>query len=313
MNKLAICFSGQGSQYKGMALDFYENSKRSKQLIDDASKYLNMNLVEAFNDEEKLGQTDFVQPLIVLKSILGLEALEVNQYHVDAYFGFSLGEYSAYYASQVFSLNDILSIVKIRGEVMQKASMNQKGSMAAIIGLNHDQVLETIQPLKSEGVIEIANENGFKQFVISGEQTLVEKATPLLKEKGARRAVVLNVSGAFHTSLMDEASNEFMELIKKFKRHHLQKDMLMNLDASWLNNEEVDKHLKNQMTHSVKYIDMIKRLKSDGYTHVLEIGPGRVLTGLTKKIDLDMEVLSFDTYETLNELKGWLEEHGFKK
>ena len=254
-----------------------------------------------------------MQPLIVLKSILGLELLDPKKYKIDGYFGFSLGEFSAYYASGIFSLNDILSIVKIRGELMQEASIKYPGSMSAILGLDYETIKDSIEGLKSKGVIEIANENGFKQYVISGESDLVDKANEILKTKGAKRAVKLNVSGAFHTKMMQEASQTFMNEIATYERKPLETPMIMNLDAEWLKENDIDYHLENQMTSSVKFIDMVLRLKKDGFTHILEIGPGRVLTGLIKKIDLDMEVQNFDSFEQFEETKGWLETHGFNK
>ncbi len=313
MSKLAICFSGQGSQYVGMGLDFILHDEKSKRLVDLASKNLGENLVVKLNDEDALSQTKFVQPLIVLKSILGLELLDPKKYHIDGYFGFSLGEFSAYYASGIFSLDDILSIVKIRGELMQEASIKYPGSMSAILGLDYETIKDSIDGLKTKGIIEIANENGFKQYVISGESNLVDEANEILKTKGAKRAVKLNVSGAFHTKMMQEASQKFMNEIANFERKPLKTPMIMNIDAEWLNEHDVDHHLAYQMTSSVKFIDMVLKLKKDGFTHILEIGPGRVLTGLIKKIDLDMEVQNFDSFEQFQETKGWLQTHGFNK
>lgn len=313
MGKLAICFSGQGSQYAGMGLDLVDQNQLTKDLTNQASTLLQIDLKEQLNNEEAMQKTSFVQPLIVFKSILGLELLDPKKYQIDGYFGFSLGEFSAYYASGVYSLENILKIVKARGEFMQQASIDNPGSMAAIIGLDYDKINHTIAPLAKNGIIKIANENGFNQYVISGETPLVTEAVELLKANGARRAVLLNVSGAFHTPMMEKASNDFINLVKDIEKQPLSNQMLMNFDASWLNSDDIDHHLKNQMTSSVKFIDMVLKLKKEGFTHVLEIGPGKVLTGLVKKIDLDMEVQNFDTFEQYEETKGWLESNGFTK
>ncbi len=313
MNKLAVCFSGQGSQYVGMGLDYIENNPESRALVELAEKLLNKKYIEKLSDEVALSKTSEVQPLIVLKSILGLELLDKNRYKIDAFFGFSLGEFSAYYAAGLFSLNNLLKIVEIRGEVMQESSNALPGSMAAIIGSSKDQIQEVIEPISCRGMLKIANENGFKQYVISGEEALVDEAVTRLKENGARRAIKLNVSGAFHTPMMSDASKKFIERIKSFNKQTQQTPMLMNLDANWLDEKDIDNHLKNQMISSVKFIDMVLKLKATGFTHILEIGPGKVLTGLIKKIDLDMKVLSFDKYSEYEEVKGWLEENGFKK
>ncbi len=313
MHKLAVCFSGQGSQYVGMGLDYVEQNLEAKAFIEKASDLLKENYIDKLNDEEALSKTSEVQPLIVLKSLLGLELLGKDNYNIDAYFGFSLGEFSAYYASGIYTLDDLLKIVKVRGEVMQEASNLNPGAMAAIIGPSKEKILEVIKPISEKGILKIANENGYKQYVISGEETLVDEAILVLKENGAKRAVKLKVSGAFHTPMMADASKQFIDSVKDYKKLNVDTPMLMNLDANWLNIEDVDKHLENQMTSSVKFIDMVLKLKEEGFTHVLEIGPGKVLTGLIKKIDLDMEVQNFDSYDQYETVKGWLLENGFKK
>ncbi len=312
MNKLAICFSGQGSQYEGMALDFIENHKPSFDLVTDVSNQLGFNFIDKYRQSD-YKKTDDTQLMIVLKSMLGLYALNPNNYKIDGYFGFSLGEYTAYYASGIFNLYDTLKIVKIRGTYMQKASLETKGGMAAIIGLNKDVILDTIKPLQQKGIIDIANENHHKQYVISGEKNLVEQAITLLKEKGARRSVMLQVSGAFHTSLMNDAATSFLTDVKSFKKHKMHTPMLMNVDAMWLNEEDIEKHLKKQMTSPVKFIDMVKTLKNDEFTHVLEIGPKKVLTSFIKKIDKDIDVMSFDHFNELENVERWLLANGFKK
>jgi [acyl-carrier-protein] S-malonyltransferase len=312
MAKLAICFSGQGSQYEGMALDYINHDERSRKFIEHIDHLLNESYLEKFSRKETVKDTSDLQPMIVIKSLLGLNILDVSAYRVDAYFGFSLGEFSAYAAAGVFEVNDLLNIVKIRGKHMQLASVQNPGSMAAIIGLNKEEVLNVIAPYKEKGIIEIANENGYKQFVISGETKLINQAIVDLKAFGARRAILLQVSGAFHTPMMKDASLRFKQSISAYKRLEPHTPLLMNKNASWLK-DDIEDHLINQMVSPVKFIDMILKLKQDGFTHILEIGPGKVLTGLIKKIDLDMEVMSFDTYDTYENVKGWLENHGFKK
>jgi len=312
MNKLAICFSGQGSQYEGMALDFIENHKPSFDLVTDVSNQLGFNFIDKYKHSD-YKKTDEVQLMIVLKSMLGLYALNVQNYHVDGYFGFSLGEFTAYYASGIFNLYDTLKIVKIRGDYMQKASLETKGAMAAIIGLNKTSILDTIKPLQQIGTIVIANENHHKQYVISGKKDLVEKAVNLLKTKGARRSVLLEVSGAFHTRLMNGAAKSFAKETKLFKKNKMHTPMLMNVDGLWLNEKDINIHLEEQMTSPVKFIDMVNTLKKDGFTHVLEIGPKKVLTSFIKKIDKDINVMSFDHYNELENVERWLLANGFKK
>jgi [acyl-carrier-protein] S-malonyltransferase len=316
MSKLAICFSGQGSQYLNMGIDFIDGDEQFRKMALEASKILDFDVIDAYKDEDKMKQTLYVQPLVVLKSIFGYEKIKSLNPNVSAVLGFSLGEYSAYYASEVFDLDQILTIISKRALYMEEQTQKQKGLMAAIIGLGYDEVNRVCESLSDQGVIKLANENSPNQFVISGEEALVVKAIEELKSIGARRAVVLNTSGAFHTPLMEEASKKLVQDIKnnvilKPKQHKL--NMYMNLDAKLLKDEDIYKHVEKQMTHSVKFIDSIVQMKKDGITHMLEIGPGKVLTGLIKKIDADIDVMSFDSYDSFDAVKGWLNTHEFTK
>ena len=316
MNKLAICFSGQGSQYLNMGIDFIDGDEQFKKIALEASKILGFDVVEAYKDEDKMKQTLYVQPLVVLKSIFGFEKLKTLNPKISAVQGFSLGEYSAYYAAEIFDLKQILLIISKRALYMEEQTLKQKGSMAAIIGLGYEDVKPICESLSDQGVIKLANENSPNQFVISGEESLVLKAIDLLKAKGARRVVILNTSGAFHTPLMEEASKKLTQDIKNnviLKPKDQKLNMYMNLDANLLNEDDIYMHIEEQMTHSVKFIDSIMNMKKDGITHILEVGPGKVLTGLIKKIDPEMEVMNFDSYDSFEAVKGWLNTHEFTK
>lgn len=316
MNKLAICFSGQGSQYLNMGIDFIDGDQQFKNMALDASNVLGFDVIEAFKDEDKLKQTLYVQPLVALKSMLGYEKLKSLNPNITAVEGFSLGEYVAYYAAEVFDFNQILTLISKRALYMEEETQKQNGLMAAIIGLGYEDVKVICDQLSDQGIIKLANENSPNQFVISGEEKLVQKAIELLKNKGARRAVILNTSGAFHTPLMEHASKKLIEDIKNnviLKPKHKKLDMYMNLDAKNLNDDDIYLHIEKQMTHSVKFIDSIQNMKKNGITHILEVGPGKVLTGLIKKIDPEIEVMSFDTYESFDAVKGWLNTYEFTK
>lgn len=316
MNKLAICFSGQGSQYLNMGIDFVDGDEQFKKMALEASKILGFDVIDAYKDEDKMKQTLYVQPLVVLKSIFGFEKLKALNLKISAVQGFSLGEYSAYYAAEIFDLEQILTIISKRAFYMEEQTQKQKGLMAAIIGLGYDEVHRVCESLSDQGVIKLANENSPNQFVISGEESLVLKAIDLLKAKGARRAVILNTSGAFHTPLMEEASKKLAQDIKNnviLKPKHQKLNMYMNLDANLLDDHDIYMHIEKQMTHSVKFIDSIMNMKKDGITHILEVGPGKVLTGLIKKIDSDIEVMNFDSYDSFDAVKGWLNTHEFTK
>ncbi|AUD64774.1 hypothetical protein BK011_03430 [Tenericutes bacterium MZ-XQ] len=316
MNKLAICFSGQGSQYLNMGIDFIDGDYQFNNMALEASRLLGFDVIEAFKDEEKMRQTLYVQPLVALKSIFGYEKIKSLNPIISAVEGFSLGEYTAYFAAEVFDFKQILTIISKRALYMEEETKKQKGLMAAIIGLEYDDVKSVCDGFENEGVLKLANENSPNQFVISGEEQLVHQAVELLKNKGARRAVILNTSGAFHTPLMKHASKKLVEDIKNnviLKPKQKKLDMYMNLDATLLSDDDIYTHIEKQMTHSVKFIDSIQNMKKDGITHILEIGPGKVLTGLIKKIDPTIEVMSFDTYESFDAVKGWLNTHEFTK
>ena len=316
MNQLAIVFSGQGSQYVQMGLDYINHDQAYKNMAEQASKVLGFNCIDVLSSEKVVTKTLYTQPLMILKSIFGYEEIKKLNPEISAIAGFSLGEYTAYYAASVYDFQSILKLVSKRAYYMDQASKNNDGAMAAIIGLNKDQVEEVCLSLAHQGIIKIANENEYKQFVISGEKKLVDKAIQILKEKGARRAVLLQTSGAFHTPLMQEASKKFIEEITKDDilkpKQHLCK-MYMNYDSLPLLDKDVIMHMEKQMTHPVLFIDTIVNMKKDGMTHILEIGPGKVLTNLIKKIDPSIETMHFDKFESLEDVKGWLKIHGFTK
>jgi [acyl-carrier-protein] S-malonyltransferase len=316
MNKLAICFSGQGSQYQYMALDFIESSKTYEDMANLASNILDFNVCDVLKDEKLINQTKYTQPLVALKSILGYDMISKLNPNIKAFIGFSLGEYSAYYASKVFGFEQLFKIIAKRAELMDHDAHQIKGLMAAVIGLEKFQVKAICESLQEQGVIDIANDNSPNQYVISGEEALVLKAIPLLKSIGARRVIELKTSGAFHTPLMHVASKKLVEEIQNDKDLFPSKSktkMYMNLDASILNDEDILNHIEKQMISEVRFRESIINMKHDGITHILEIGPGKVLTNLIKKIDSKIETINFDQLDTYETVKGWLKTHGFTK
>lgn len=316
MNKLAICFSGQGSQYIHMGMDYIENYQVYDEMANKASKILGFPVKEALNDESLINQTRYTQPLIALKSIFGYDLISKLDPKIDAFLGFSLGEYSAYYAADVFGFSSVLEIISKRALFMEEDTLKKTGMMAAIIGLDKQTVQQVCQSLEHLGVIAIANDNAPGQYVISGEIDLVKKAIELLKIKGARRAIELKTSGAFHTSLMSTASQKLIDAIEandSLKPKETDKIIYMNFDAKPLRKDEVLNHIKMQMTHEVQLTQSIKRMSMDGITHILEIGPGKVLTNLINKIDPSIESQYFDQLDSYETVKGWLKTNGFTK
>ncbi len=304
MHKLALIFSGQGSHYVGMGLDYKSN------LFRQAHDILGYCPKDVLADQEKLDQTLYAQPLIVLKSIIGFETIK-DLVKFDGVLGFSLGEYSALYAAGVFHFTDLMKLVSVRANLMQEATLLNPGAMAAVIGIE-ESVIQDVCDTLHQNVI-IANYNSPSQYVISGDDKEVDKAIDLLKEKGARRVVKLNVSGAFHSHLMAPVSDKFSHELEAFEALKPQVPVYMNKTALPLEKDHLKYLMAAQISHPVQFIKSIENMKKDGFTHFLEIGPGKTLSAFVKKIDRDLEVMNFDTFEQLEDVKGWLKNHGFTK
>ena len=304
MGKLALLFSGQGSHYMGMGLDYKTN------LFRKAHDILGYCPKDILVNQEQLDQTLYAQPLIMLKSIIAFEALKDDMVY-DGVLGFSLGEYSAFYASGIFSFEDVLNIVSIRANLMQEATLIHPGGMAAVIGLEQKKIDDICQSLQHRCMI--ANYNSPEQYVISGDIEAIDQAIILLKEQGAKRVIKLNVSGAFHSPLMSLVSDKFKNEIEKFIARKPQVPIYMNQTAQKLKFDDLYGLMATQMSHPVQFVQSIKQMKADGFTHFLEIGPGRTLSTFVKKIDDDLIVMHLDKFSELEDVKGWLAEHGFSK
>lgn len=303
MGKLALLFSGQGSQYVGMGLDY------PSQLFEQASYILGYDVKTVLNDEIKLNQTLYTQPLIILKSLLGFEAIK-DHLVFDGVCGFSLGEYSAFYAAGIFDFNQLLTIVSKRALLMQEATISHPGSMAAIIGLSEKTVKIECQSISEKLVI--ANYNTPTQYVISGPKQDILKAIDIFKTQ-ARRVIELNVSGAFHSPLMTPACQPYEQFLQTVKTHRPHVSVFMNQTGEKLEYEQLKARMVSQINHSVQWIKSIESMKKEGFTHFLEIGPGKTLMSFVKKIDPTLEVMHFDHYEQIDEVKRWLNKHGFQK
>jgi len=314
MNKLGLVFSGQGSQYTGMGLDFVEFNPLLKEKELQATQILGYDVKEVLSSSDgRLNETKYTQPLILLSTIFAYESFKSFSVEVEAVAGFSLGEYSAFYASGIFNFEQIIKLIDQRSAFMQQCAIQNPGKMAAILGLSPLEVEAICNDASSEGLVLCANYNSPLQTVISGEERAVLKAVELSKVRGAKRAIELNVSGAFHSPLMKDAGDQLYNYVKLISYHEPVFPVYLNTTAEPLDSKDLYKVMKNQIQTPVYFEQTIKNMKKKGITHFIEIGPGTVLAGLIKKIDINLEVTNLNKTTDLELLKGWLTTHGFIK
>ncbi|MGV4461390.1 ACP S-malonyltransferase [Ornithobacterium rhinotracheale] len=285
----AYVFPGQGAQFVGMGKELYESNEAAKKLFEQADEILGFSISDImFNGTpEDLKKTKVTQPAVFLHSIAAAQTIE--GFKPDAVAGHSLGELSALVAAQVLDFADGLQLVAKRANAMQKACELQAGTMAAILGLE-DAVIEKVCQ-ETEGVVVAANYNCPGQLVISGEVPAVEAACEKLKEAGAKRALVLPVGGAFHSPLMEPAREELKAAIERTEFKNPICPVYQNVVAKGVTDpEELKQNLIAQLTAPVKWTQTIQQMLQDGITEFVEVGPGKTLQGLIKKVDRAAEV-----------------------
>jgi [acyl-carrier-protein] S-malonyltransferase len=288
----AYVFPGQGAQFSGMGKDLYDNSQQAKELFHQANEIMGFDIMKIMfeGSDEELKQTKVTQPAIFLHSTILATCLG-SSFLPDMVAGHSLGEFSSLVANKCISFEDGLKLVAQRAMAMQKACEIQPSTMAAILGLE-DEVVEQICA-KIEGVVVPANYNCPGQLVISGSVPAVEEACAKLTEAGAKRALILQVGGAFHSPLMEPAREELAAAIEQTIFNTPICPVYQNVSALAVSNpDEIKKNLVLQLTAPVRWTQTMKQMLADGATEVIEVGPGKVLQGLFKKVDREIQTNS---------------------
>ncbi|WP_105385745.1 ACP S-malonyltransferase [Neorhizobium alkalisoli] len=296
---IAFTFPGQGSQSVGMGKDLAEAYPEARAVFEEVDEALGQKLSDIMwnGPEETLTLTANAQPALMAVSIAAMRVMEASGLKLAdkvAYVaGHSLGEYSALCAAGTFSLSDTARLLRIRGDAMQSAVPVGHGAMAAIIGLEHGEVDAVCAEARREGVCQIANDNGGGQLVISGSKAAVEKAAALATEKGAKRAIMLPVSAPFHSDLMAPAADAMRHALDKVEKKNPVVPVIANVRAAPVYDaEEIATLLVTQVTGQVRWRETVEWFGANGVTTLYEIGSGKVLTGLARRIDKNISGLA---------------------
>lgn len=303
MGKIAFVFPGQGSQFVGMGKDIYENNTLAKQEYDKIFENLSFDLKTPMFDgpEEILKKTKYTQPAIVAMSLILDKLLKNKGINPDFVAGHSVGEYAAIGSAGFLNMDEAVKLTSFRGEVMNEIAEKVNGGMAAIIGMPVNKIQEILMTIP--GIVEAVNFNEPKQTVIAGEKEAIERACEILKENGARRAMLLAVSGPFHSSLMKPAGEKLKDEIEKYRIKDTNIKLVANTTAALISTaKELKEEIYNQSFGPVKWVDTIEKLKENGVETIYEIGPGKVLSGLIRKIDKSLNVININSLSSIDNL-----------
>ena len=296
MSKIAFIFPGQGAQYIGMGQDFYEQTEIGRQVFEEASSLLGFSMADlCFQENERLDVTEYTQAAMVTVSIAMMKVLEEKGIKPDAAAGLSLGEYAALVAAGVISEKDAITTVRQRGILMQEAVPQGIGAMAAVLALDPETIEKVISFIPD---VWIANYNCPGQTVISGKKEAVETACIQLKEAGAKRTVMLNVSGPFHSGMLKEAGAKLSKVLEDVEVSTPKIPYVANVTAEFVRDEAMVKPLlKEQVSSSVRWQQSVETMIREGIDTFIEIGPGKTLAGFMKKINRTVKVLNIEKLE----------------
>jgi len=310
--KTVFMFSGQGAQYAGMGKELYQKYSAAKEVFDRADEVLGYSIKDiCFNDEEKLGETEFAQPAILTMSIAAMKVLQEQGVRAEMTAGLSLGEYSAYVASGAMDFEEAVALVQKRGKFMAEAVPSGEGAMYAVIGLN----TETVEAVCEEasglglGIVVPANYNAPGQIVIAGAAGAVSEAARIAKEKGAKMAVKLKVSGPFHTQMLQPAAEKLGPELEKMHIAPMEIPVFTNVNAKIVESEkDIIPILTKQICCPVRFSDIIENMHGMGADTFIELGPGKALCGFVKRTIKGVTILNVEDESSLVKTMAKLEE-----
>ncbi len=301
MSKIAFLFTGQGSQYVGMGRELFENNDIVRNVFNQADKEPGFSLSQlCFNGpKEDLDKTENTQPAILTVSVAAYKALESYGIRPDLAAGLSLGEYSALVCSGALDFAEAVKLVRQRGKYMQEAVPQGEGGMVAILALDSDKVEEACRLAATEGIVQVANYNCPGQIVISGQKKALELASTKAAELGAKRVIPLDVSGPFHTGLLQPAAEKLSSDLAKIEFRSLQIPVISNVTAEYIQEGQIQDLLPRQVMNPVLWEMTIRRMLQEGVDTFVEIGPGNALRGFVKKIDRKAKLFNVEDMASL--------------
>lgn len=309
MSRIAFVFPGQGAQYVGMAKEISEISKAADSILDEATDALGFDIKKMLfeSDDETLKITENTQPAILAASVACAQPLIEAGIKADYTGGLSLGEYAAHVISGSITFHDAIKLVRKRGKYMQEVVPVGEGAMAAILGLSREAVLETCKKAADKGIVEPANFNCPGQIVIAGEVSAVNEAIRIAGEKGAKRAMLLNVSAPFHCSMLRPAGDKLSKELENVTVKGMNIPVVANVTGKFIASEnDIKDLLVGQVSTSVLWEDCVRTLIENGTDTFIEIGPGKVLSGFIKKIDKGVRICNVEDKATLDNVVATL-------